>query len=58
MTRENIIDRRRRLQVPDEFEKEWVTVTEVGFEGDWVSPIQKISNPQNRASARGKALDR
>ena len=54
VTRENIIDRRRRLQVPDEFQKEWVTVTEVGFEGDWVSPIQKISNHKTGPVLVGK----
>ena len=40
----DIIARRRRLQVPDEFHEQWVTLADVGFDGEWVSPIQKISN--------------
>ena len=44
MTREDIIARRRELQVPDHFQEQWVTLADVGFDGDWVSPIQKISN--------------
>ncbi len=44
MTREDIIARRRELQVPDQFQEQWVTLADVGFDGDWVSPIQKISN--------------
>ena len=44
MTREGIIARRRELQVPDQFQEQWVTLADIGFDGDWVSPIQKISN--------------
>jgi hypothetical protein len=44
VTREDIIARRRELQVPDQFRKQWVTLADVGFDGDWVSPIQKRSN--------------
>ena len=44
MTRERIIAHRRELQVPEQFQEEWVTLADVGFDGDWVSPIQKISN--------------
>lgn len=44
MRREDIIARRRELQVPDEFQDQWVTLADVGFDGEWVSPIQKISN--------------
>ena len=44
MTREDIIARRCELQVPDQFQEQWVTLADVGFDGDWVSPIQKISN--------------
>ena len=43
-TRERIIARRRELQVPDQLQGQWVTLADVGFDGDWVSPIQKISN--------------
>ncbi len=51
MEREDIIERRRSLQVPDEFQDEWMTLADVGFDGEWVSPIQKISN-----SMRGPVL--
>ena len=44
MTREGIIACRRELQVPDQFQEQWVTLADIGFDGDWVSPIQKISN--------------
>ena len=44
MGREDIIARRRRLQVPDEIQDQWVTLADVGFDGEWVSPIQKMSN--------------
>ncbi len=44
MNREEIIARRRKLQIPDRFQQEWVTLADVGFDGDWISPIQKISN--------------
>ena len=51
MERPDIIARRRRLQVPDEIQDQWVTLADVGFDGEWVSPIQKISN-----SIRGPVL--
>ena len=52
MTREDIITRRRELRVPDQFQDQWVTLADVEFnDGDWVSPIQKISN-----SATGPVL--
>ena len=44
MTREGIIARRRELRVPEQFQERWVTLADVGFDGDWVSPIQKTSN--------------
>lgn len=44
MKREEIIARRQSLQVPDKLQDEWVTLADVGFDGKWVSPIQKISN--------------
>ena len=44
MEPEEIIARGRSLQVPDEFQDEWVTLADVGFDGEWVSPIQKKSN--------------
>ena len=40
----DIVARRRELQVPDQFQEQWVTLADVCFEGNWVSPIQKISN--------------
>ena len=52
MTRQDIITRRRELCVPDQFQDQWVTLDDVEFkDGDWVSPIQKISN-----SATGPVL--
>ena len=51
MTRKDIIAVRRRLRVPEEFQRQWATLVEVGFDGDYISPIQKTSN-----SATGPVL--
>ncbi len=44
MKRKDIIACRRKLQVPDRLKDKWKTLADVCFDGDWVSPIQKISN--------------
>ena len=44
MTRKDIIAVRRKLRVPGQFQGQWATLVDVGFDGDWVSPIQKTSN--------------
>jgi len=44
MTRSDIIAVRRKLRVPEPFQGQWTTLVDVGFDGDWVSPIQKTSN--------------
>ena len=44
MTRSDIIAVRRKLRVPEQFQGQWTTLVDVGFDGDWVSPIQKTSN--------------
>lgn len=44
MTRKDIIAVRRKLRVPEQFQGQWATLVDVGFDGDWVSPIQKTSN--------------
>ena len=51
MTRKDIIAVRRKLRVPEQFQGQWATLVDVGFDGDYISPIQKTSN-----SATGPVL--
>lgn len=45
MTRTEIIARRREFVIPG-FEREYRTLADVGFDGEWVTPYQIVSNSE------------
>ena len=49
MTRDEIIAERRRLRIP-----KYKTLCDVGFDGDWVTPIQQVSASPNGPVLIGK----